>query len=741
MTSSLARRALLAACLIAVSVSGCRSSKVTGVGCSSDDDCKVQYNGSDRAFCDQSKTPAECALHPKQCDTAADCCPAQVCNAQGHYCFDKYLPCTQDGTCPAQGEVCKEIGVFAKGLGCTFNKPDPTGACPAGTTPFNKYCVGEPPCNGGCKSANSPVCITATNLCSPAPKDPSCKQSCPSGKILVLQDPANIFDTCNNAAERCECDSLPPIQIRDVSRYSSIAASGQFLYVSAYDGDPAPGSDKPYGDLVVHTFDRSTNPPTLQKTEWLDGVPATGTIGGDVNGPRHGIITPGPDVGQYSSIVANATGDLFVAYYDVDNGDLKFIARYGGLSAQWTTPITIDGSTPVGSAPTNGDVGMYASIALDANGIPAIAYFRRGSYDPAALAETGPSTALLYAVANRTQPTTRDHWAVVGAGNVVGGDVDSAPRPTPPCSGSCTSSQICVVDPATASGDRCAAKSTAQCNPTSTPAGCVGNQVCVVDTDANASAVCRATKASEVLGELPAGVGLMPSLAFLDSHPVIAYYENLQNADGSPLRAVKAVMGSGSGATPSFGAPVEIDGHDPAPAPPATAQPQRDTGRWPALAIGPVGQAGGRIAIAFADLSAQQLLLYQSDALTAHAGHVLAPGDAGLIRIVDGGRPAAGEAWHPQSFPGVQSSISFTPSGKLALAYQDATPVDLMFSIFDPAQGKTTSRTTVRSTGAAGFWPRLTIASGTAYLSSATIKAATASTPLNQLFVDARPAP
>jgi hypothetical protein len=734
MTSSLARRALLAACLIAVSVSGCRSSKVTGVGCSSDDDCRAQFNGSDRAFCDQSKNPPECALHPKQCDTAADCCPAQVCNAQGHYCFDKYLPCTQDGSCPAQGEVCKEIGVFAKGLGCTFNKPDPTGACPAGTNVFNKYCVGEPPCNGGCKNTASPVCITATNLCSPAPKDASCAQTCPSGKILVLQDPTNIFDTCNNAAERCECDSLPPLQVRDVARHSSMTASGQNLFVSAYDGE--------HGDLVVHTFDKAdlSKP---QKSEWLDGVPATGTIGGDVNGPRHGIITPGPDVGQYTSIVASPTGDLYVAYYDVDNGDLKFIARYGGPAAAWSAPITIDGSTTVGSAPTNGDVGMYASIALDASGIPAIAYFRRGSYDANAVAETGPSTALLYAVAKRTQPLTKDDWVVVGAGNAVGADVDQANRPPPPCNSACGSSQICVVDPNSATGDRCADKSTAQCNPTLTPAGCTGNQVCVVDTDANHSAVCRTSKAAEVLGELPTGVGLMPSLAFLDGHPVIAYYENLKNADGTPLRAVKAVMGSGSGLTPTFGTPVEIDGHidpDPNHAGQFVAT-TRDTGRWPALAIGPTGQVGGRIAIAFADLSAQQLLIYQADTLTAHSGHVLKAGDAGSIRIVDNGVPAAGEAWHPQSFPGAQTSIAFTPSGKVALAYQDSTPVDLMFAVYDPVQGKTASRTTVRPTGAAGFWPHMAIVSGTAYLSSATIKAATASIPFNQLFVDAKPAP
>ncbi|MCA1826344.1 MAG: hypothetical protein ABR567_03460 [Myxococcales bacterium] len=745
MTSSLVRRALLAAIIAAVSISGCKcGAKVTGAGCQSDEECRADLNGSDRAFCDRSKTPAVCELHPKQCDTAADCCPAQVCNAQGHYCFDKYTPCTQDGSCPAQGEACKEIGVFAKGLGCTFEKCGPTGACGEGTTCFNKYCVGEPPCNGGCKNAASPVCVTATNLCSPAPKgaggaiDASCAQTCPGGKILVLQDPDNIFDTCNLGAEKCECDSLPPLQTCDVSRHSSMAVSGQNVYVSAYDGDPMPGSTEPYGDLVVHTFDKSdlTKP---QKTEWLDGVPATGHIGGDVNGPRGGITDRGPNVGQYSSIAANALGDLYVAYYDADNGDLKFTARYGGPAARWITPITIDGSTPIGSAPSNGDVGMYASLALDKTGVPAIAYFRRGDYDAASATETGLSTALVYAVAKRPQPLTRDDWVVVG-------DVDRANRPPPPCNNLCTNTQICVADPNAAGGQRCAEKSTAQCNATQTPAGCTGNQVCVQDTDTNHSPVCRSTEAAATLAELPAGTGLMPSLGFVDNADcldqsqgcaVIAYYDSLKGA-------VKAVQAAHAGASPAFGPIKEIDGDDPPPAQSTTPPVRRDTGRWPALAIGPAGQAGGRIAIAFADLTNQQLLVYQSDALFEHSAHVNKPGDPGLIHVVDSGRPGAGEPWHPQSFPGAQTSIAFTPSGKLALAYQDATPTDLVFAIYDPSASpvpKATSRTTMRSTGAAGFWPKIAVSAGTAYVSSATIKAVNSSRMCNPLSIDAKSAP
>jgi hypothetical protein len=315
----------------------------------------------------------------------------------------------------------------------------------------------------------------------------------------------------------------------------------------------------------------------------------------------------------------------------------------------------------------------------------------------------------------------------------VVGDVETAARPPPPCNNACSSTQICVADPNAANGERCAARSTAQClHSDGTPPGCTGNQACVIDTDAAQTPVCRGTRAALVLAELLPGTGLMPSLGFVDDHPVIAYYDSLK-------RAVKAVLGSGTAATPAFGAPVEIDGHDTAPA--GQPQPlQRDTGRWPALAIGPAGAAGGRIAIAFADLTSQQLLIYQSDGLTSHAAHAAA-GASGLIHVVDDGRPAPGSAWHPQSFPGAQTSIAFTPGGKIALAYQDATPVDLMFAIYDPSQNKTASRSTLRGAGSSGFWPKLAIVSGTAYVSSATIKAATAQIPLNQLFVDAKPAP
>jgi len=708
MMSTLVRRGLLAALLATSVIAGCKcGNKTDTVGCSSDQQCVDQSpDRNPRWYCDATQTPPACAEKPQSCDTAADCCPSQVCNQQGHFCADKFTPCTGAGSCPVQGQVCQEIGVFPHGQGCTFQPCGAGGACGTGTICFNQFCVGEPPCGGGCRDGK--VCVTETNSCSLPPKDPSCSVSCPNGKELVLGNPTNIFDTCTQPGT-CECDTLPPLQVHDVARHSSMTSSGSSLYVSTYDGE--------YGDLVVQTFEKG-NLTKPGKSEWLDGVPKKGSIGGDPNGPRHGITDHGPNVGEYTSIVASNSGDLFVSYYDVDNGDLKFIARYGGPAAPWTAPITIDGSTPTGPNPTNGDVGLYSSIALTSGNLPAIAYFRRGNFDPARQSETGPSTALVYAVAKMAQPTSAADWTVVG-------DVETALKPRKPCADACAAGQVCVLDNAQPSGDRCT-------NQTSSPSVCANpvcgsGQDCVNNSTFGSPPVCATPAPAQGLTDLPLGTGLMPSLKFMDDRPVIAYYDSIN-------RELKAVQALGTASVPNWTTPYVIDGGDLAPA------EARDTGRFPSLAIGYPNQTGGRIAIAFPDLTSQQLLVYQSNTLAEHQPHVLA-GSAGRIHVVDDGTAAKGAAWHPQTLPGVQSSAAFTASGKIAIAYQDGTTVSLNLAVYDPNRYQTSAKTQVRALGASGFWPHLLLDGTTAYLSSATIRAATAVTAANRLFIDTAQVP
>lgn len=708
MMSTLARRGLLAALLATSAIAGCKcGSKTQSAGCSSDQECiDGSSDHSTRWYCDRTQTPATCSEAPRACDTAADCCPSQVCNQQGHFCADKFTPCTSGAnSCPAQGEVCQDIGVFPHGPGCTFLPCGAGGACATGTVCFNQFCVGEPPCAGGCKDGK--VCVTETNYCSPPPNDPSCTRKCPTGQELVLSNPTNIFDTCTMPGT-CECDTLPPLQTHDVARHSSMAGAGSNLYVSVYDGE--------YGDLVVHTFDKG-NLAKPTKSEWLDGVPATGAIGGDPNGPRHGIKDHGPNVGQYTSIVASNSGSLYVSYYDVDNGDLKFIARYGGPSSPWTAPVTIDGSTAAGGNPTNGDLGLYSSIALTSTGVPAIAYFRRASYNAASMKEDGPHTGLVYAIAKGAQPAAASDWTVVG-------DVFPAvDRPRSPCGGACQQGMVCVLDNTQPFGDRCATQtsSSAACA-TASQNSCPGGQDCVNNSTVGSPPGCATPAPAQGLTDLPQGSGLMPSLKFMDDKPVIAYYDSVE-------KDLKAVMALGTATVPNWTTPVIIDGNDPVPA------EKRDSGRFPSLIIGAAGQTGGRIAIAFPDLSAQQLLIYQANTLTQQSPHVLA-GAAGLIHVVDNGAAPASGPWHAQTIPGTQSSASFTTSGRIAIAYQDATPVTLNLSVWDPTTNKTLTKSQIRNLGATGFWPHLVVDGANAYMSSATIRASSGSMLMNGLFVD-----
>ena len=723
MTSAPIRRGLLAV-LFAATLHACGGcgAKTQTTGCSSDQSCVDQHAGDTRWYCDTTVDPNVCAEAARECESAANCCPSQVCNLQSHFCVDKFTTCSGPGSCTVAGQVCKPIGVRPSGNGCTFERCS-AGACAnANTVCFNGYCVGEPPCNGGCtkdSSGQPRVCVTATNQCSPAPKDSSgsCQRSCGAGQILVLHDPDNIFDTCTLATETCECISLPPLVIRDVARHSDLALAGQNLYVSAYDGE--------HGDLVVHTFDKS-NPTKPSKSEWLDGVPATGTLGGDPNGPRRGIIDVGPNVGQYTSIAAAANGDLFVSYYDVDNGDLKFIARYGGPAAAWSAPITLDGSTATGGK--TGDTGLFSSIALTSAGVPAIAYFRRASYLASTNTEIGLNTAVSYIVAKKQQPLTRDDWS-----SPI--DVESRDRKAPPCGGVCSTAQVCISDPNAPGQQRCASPAATCASP-----ACAGKETCVKEVDTSQTPVCRVSLQADANPDVPQGTGLMTSLAFLDDKPVIAWYdsENQPGANPPLTPRLKAVIGANpaSGATqttPGFpGRPIVIDGSLP-------GQKVRDVGRWPRVAVGPANAPGGRIAISYQDATAQRLLLYTSNTLTSSA--------AGNIHTIDDGLPGAGEAWHPQSFPGVQSALAFTAAGKIVLAYQDGTPVDLLFATWDPGAangGKVQSKAKVRGAdSAAGFYPRVVVdgAAGIAYLSSATIKAATVQLPANLLSIDQQSAP
>ena len=70
------------------------------------------------------------------------------------------------------------------------------------------------------------------------------------------------------------------------------------------------------------------------------------------------------DVGQYASLVV-VDGNPAVAYYDATNGDLKYVRATDATGSAWDSPVTLD---------STGDVGQYISLAM-VNGNPAVSYY------------------------------------------------------------------------------------------------------------------------------------------------------------------------------------------------------------------------------------------------------------------------------------------------------------------------------------------------------------------------------
>jgi hypothetical protein len=85
------------------------------------------------------------------------------------------------------------------------------------------------------------------------------------------------------------------------------------------------------------------------------------------------------DRGMYSSL-AVAPGDvIWVVYYDAGNGNLRYARRHNSASGRnvepggvWTTGVADTGG---GSRP---DAGLWASMALDADGKPVVAHYDAG---------------------------------------------------------------------------------------------------------------------------------------------------------------------------------------------------------------------------------------------------------------------------------------------------------------------------------------------------------------------------
>ncbi|MHB8417485.1 MAG: hypothetical protein ACYDCL_05385 [Myxococcales bacterium] len=672
----------------------------------------------------------KCYFESRTCATNADCCPGQECApAPLNVCQDCYnLDST--GACGPSGGSCTSDQACSNTLGpghvCVlFNSPDggppqipetppsaPNSRCsyptckqdsdcqqgatcfPEGATPYG-YCVFQAPCNGPCAAGSA--CTITDDLCSEVPAGKAnCQQSCPAGSMLVFKDesvPTGVYDACNLPAVDCDCATLPPIHSDDLGRYSSLGAQGGQIWVSAYDGQ--------YGDLVAYHFSPDGG---LLDLEYVDGVPDGGAVVANPTGPRGGIAAPGPNVGEWTSLVLGSDGQPRISYYDVDHKALKYAQRQS--SGSWTVGW-VDGWDGTGADGGGADVGSYTSIGLDKSGNPAIAYFQAAG--PSATAPL--QTAVKLAIATKANPASPADWTLTV--------VDSADRPAPPCFPvSCKSGEVCVGSPPVTdggplhlsdggcapyappdNGGSCMATST-QCG--SGDAGCASGDACVAN-DAGAASCQPTFAATEGFNDLPLGIGLFTSLAFDSSgNPIVAYYDRLHGD-------LRLATSNGSGFTVTT-----IDGTDP-----ATCDDTGDVGYFPSLQL-----FQGTMAVAYQDGTDHELLYWTGAVPSAVAPNQRIVVDTGTMQA-----PAPNNGEDTPMFAGANVTLRFGAGGTAYFAYQNQTQISLRLASEPPnctTPVPSLCNPAIVGEWAAdpeGFYAQLAIDGANGWLSSAQIKA------------------
>jgi hypothetical protein len=327
-----------------------------------------------------------------------------------------------------------------------------------------------------------------------------------------------------------ECTTLEPGLI---GAYTSVAVTGNTLWVAGYSeawwiADGRSGNQ--YGDLVVGKWNG-------KKVDWkqVDGVPSEPKVDGmmyNVNGFRGGQTEPGDDVGIWTSIALDAKGDPAVAYYDRTNKALKFARNLGGN--HWDV-ITVDSKA-------KSDVGRYAKL-LAMNGGWAIAY---QSIEPGG--DNGAALSRVRLASTTSSTPTAGEWTIE----------DVAVDKNTPCRVDyCSGGEVCD-----ATTKRCTTPAAAnKCKP-----ACGSSTACI---ESGGTATCTAILDQNKIDSYPDAIGDYIAMAPAAGGGVgIVYYDrplgNLMAAvkEGSSWKNVlvdgENKMGGDNGDT-GIGASLAID--------------------------------------------------------------------------------------------------------------------------------------------------------------------------------------
>ena len=364
-----------------------------------------------------------------------------------------------------------------------------------------------------------------------------------------------------NCGDPCgDVDCLPgEVERGSTGRFTSIAADSKRVLVATY--------DQGLGDLVVVD---ATNRSGLKYIA-VDGVPE-GTPIYDPGSYRGGIEDPGPNVGAWTSI-AMVGGLGQIAYQDRDEATLKY--AFETQPNRWQSYI-VDAGDAVN--------GLYASLTIDADKKPAIAYLALGVDDGAG----HRATELRLVRGTSASPREAGEW--------TSSRVATAPGS---CGGLC-GSQSCVAGVMPTDPQICAAPTT-DCG-----TACAETDVCVMGA-------CRARIDEPKVVAPPLGTGLYVTLLTLpDGRLAATYYDQTKRA---LVIAVEGTRGANDFAE------TILDGN----------AAGADRGIWATATVG----SDGTVHIAYQDALGDQLM-YTS----------WANGAAGTPAVVDDGQ-RMGDRPHP----------------------------------------------------------------------------------------------
>ena len=310
---------------------------------------------------------------------------------------------------------------------------------------------------------------------------------CNCGDSSNTTEPVPEADAAEPNLQCGEADNDPCAVLEPglVGAYTSAAATkAGVIWVSGYnEADWDNGVN--YGDLVVGQWDAAT-----KKVKWtsVDGVPSTpepDPLVTDIEKSwRGGQDAAGDDVGMWTSLKVDDSGNPRVAYFDMTNKALKF-ASYDG--SKWTV------STAYKQA--DQEAGRYAKMLL-IGGKPVVAFqvIEKGSAGFAV-------SRVKIAKAKSATPKAMGDWDFEDA--VVDNE-------TPCRANLCKTGQVCVQ-----STFQCAAKVTT-CVPK-----CASGQACVADT-------CQAIFDTTKLDSYPDAIGDYISLAVGPQNALgLVYYNRI----------------------------------------------------------------------------------------------------------------------------------------------------------------------------------------------------------------------